>query len=150
MTSVFSLVHGVLLTPPPYPKPEQVVLIAPAKTDGQSYPFACTTAQWLEWQSATNSFQAIAGYEWGFQFVVLPDGSESVQGLFVTPDYFNVIGIKPVLGRPFLQADLASRGGEETTIILGYHLWQRRFNGDPDIIGKVVHLSRRRPMTVVG
>ena len=149
-TSVFSLIHGVLLTPPPYPKPEQVVLIATAKTDGQAYPFACTTAQWIEWQKATNSFGAIAGYEWGFQFLVLPDGSESVQGLFVTPDYFKVIGINPLLGRVFSQADMATRGGNETTIILGCNLWQRRFNGDPDIIGKVVRLSRRRPMTVVG
>lgn len=148
--SVFSLIHGVLLTPPPYPKPEQITLIVPAKADGQAYPFACTTAQWLEWQNATNSFEVIAGYEWGFQFVVLPDGSESVQGLFVTPDYFKVIGVKPLLGRQFSQADMATRGGEETTIILGYSLWQQRFNGDPNILGKVIRLSRRQPMTVVG
>src|SRR5829696_5163363 len=73
--SVFSLIHGVLLTPPPYPKPEQIAFIVPAKTDGQAYPLACVTAQWIEWQKATNSFEAIAGYEWGFQFLVLPEGS---------------------------------------------------------------------------
>jgi putative ABC transport system permease protein len=149
-SAVFCLIHGVLLTPPPYPKPEQIALIAPVRKDGQAYPYACTTAQWIEWQKATNSFAAIAGYEWGFQFLVLPDGSESLQGLFVTPDYFNVMGVKPLLGREFLPADVAARGGQETAIILGYNLWQRRFDGNSNVLGKVVHLSRRQPMTVVG
>src|SRR5207245_231542 len=46
--------------------------------------------------------------------------------------------------------DLASKGGQETAIILGDHLWHGRFNGDPNIIGKTVHLTRRQPLTVVG
>ena len=149
-STVFSLIQGVLLTPPPYPKPERVLLISPARTDGQPYMQGCAAGQWVEWQKATNSFEAVAAYEYGSQFLILPDGSESVRGMFVTPDYFKVIGVKPVLGRGFAQSDLASTGGQETVIVLGDRLWHRRFDGDPNIIGKTVHLTRRQPLTVVG
>jgi len=149
-SAVFSLVQGVLLTPPPYPKPERVILISSARTDGQPYIQGCAAGQWVEWQKATNSFKVVAAYEYGSQFLILPDGSESVRGMFVTPDYFKVIGVKPVLGQEFAQSDLASKGGQETVIILGDHLWHRRFDGDPNIIGKTVHLTRRQPLTVLG
>jgi predicted permease len=149
-SAVFSLIQGVLLTPPPYPKPDQIAFIQPSRLDGKPYAGNCTTSQWLEWRQATNSFQAIAGYEWGFQYLVRDHGSEFVQGLFVTPDYFKVIGVKPLVGREFSNADVAARGGEEKTIILGYDLWRRQFNGDTNILGKVVRLSRYPPLTVIG
>ena len=149
-SAVFCLIQGVLLTPPPYPNPDRVALIQSARLDGEPYIKPCTTSQWIEWQKATNSFQAIAGYEWGFQFLIQEDGSESIQGLKVTPDYFKVIGVRPLLGREFSQADSPTNGGGETTIILGYDLWQRQFHGDPNILGKVIHLSRRGPLTVIG
>src|SRR5438876_7732812 len=82
-SAVFSLVQGVLLTPPPYPKPERVILISSARTDGQLYIQGCAAGQWVEWQKATNSFKVVAAYEYGSQFVILPDGSESVRGMFV-------------------------------------------------------------------
>ncbi|MGO9201874.1 MAG: ADOP family duplicated permease [Limisphaerales bacterium] len=149
-SAVFSLVQGVLLTPPPYPKPEQVVLIEPARKDGQPYARDCATSQWLEWRNTTNCFQCIAAYRWGFQFLLREDGSESVQGLCVTPEYFEVIGVRPLLGRAFSQADMAAQTGTETTIILGYDLWRRRFSGDPRILGQAIHLSRHPPLTVIG
>src|SRR5438132_9910280 len=79
-SAIFSLVQGVLLTPPPYPKPERVILISPARTDGEPMQ-GCAAGQWVEWQKATNSFKAVAAYEYGSQFLILPDGSESVRGM---------------------------------------------------------------------
>ncbi len=149
-SAVFSLVQGVLLTPPPYPKPDQVVLIEPARTDGQPYARDCATSQWLEWRNTTNCFQCIAGYKWGFHFLLREDGSESVQGLWVKPEYFEVIGVKPLLGRAFSQADVAAQTGTETTIVLGYDLWRRRFSGDPRILGQAIHLGRHPALTVIG
>jgi predicted permease len=149
-SSVFSLVQGVLLTPPSYPKPNRIVLIQPERVDVKRYAGGCSTSQWLEWRNATNCFESIAGYEWGFQYLIRNDGSQFVGGLFVTPDYFKVIGVEPILGRAFSEADMAARGGDETTIILGYDLWQREFHDDQNILGKVIHLSRRQPLTVIG
>src|SRR5262245_34995618 len=83
-SSVFSLVQGVLLTPPPYPKPDQIVLIGSARLDRRPFSQGCTGGQWLEWQKATNSLEAITGYEWIFQILNLADSTESIQGLAVT------------------------------------------------------------------
>src|SRR5262249_22300510 len=70
--AVFSLIQGVLLTPPPYPKPTQIALIPAARTDGQPMPNApgWPAAQWQEWQRQSKSFAAIAGYGWTFNFLV--------------------------------------------------------------------------------
>ncbi len=148
-SAVFSLVQGVLLTPPPYPKAEQIVLISPLRKDGQPQVQA-TAAQWAEWQGATNSFAAVAGYGWTFQLLVRPDGSESAQGLRVTPDYFKVIGVRPMLGREFGAADMPALEQKPTVLLLGYDCWKRKFGGDPNIVGKVIHLSRFPPVTVLG
>jgi putative ABC transport system permease protein len=75
--SVFSLIHGVLLTPPPYRKPEQIVLVTQERIDGRPNAPGCTAAQWLEWRKQARSFEAMAGYYVGHQFLVLPDGRRS-------------------------------------------------------------------------
>ena len=70
--------------------------------------------------------------------------------MVVTPDYFRVLGLAPLRGRTFLESEAAG-AGPPTAIILGYELWRRSFNGDPDIIGKHVVISRvPAPMPVVG
>src|SRR5215468_4951714 len=137
-SAVFSLIQGVLLTPPPYQQPERLALITTARTDGQqtSRPQGWSAAQWLEWQKEAKSFEAFAPYIWGFSFLVLEDGSESVEGMMVTKDYFSLTGLKPYLGRTFQDSDAEVSAPE--VIILGYDLWQRRFNGNPNIIGKTI------------
>jgi putative ABC transport system permease protein len=150
-SAVFSLIQGVLLTPPPYRQPQQLVLISSARTDGQQMGHArgWAAAQWMEWQKQAKSFHAIAAYAWTFNFLVRSDGSESMEGMAVTTDYFRVVGLQPVLGRTFLDSETGSPPAP--VIILGYDLWQRTFNGDPHIIGKTVRMSRRdTPPTVVG
>src|SRR6187401_1153556 len=75
--AVFSLIQGVLLTPPPYRQPEQLVLIPSARADGQqsSNPRGWAAIQWTEWQKQATSFDAIAAYAWTFNFLVESDGS---------------------------------------------------------------------------
>src|SRR5713226_9898841 len=91
-SAVFSLIQGVLLTPPPYRQPQQLVLIPSARTDGQQMtrPRGWPAAQWMEWQKEAKSFEAIAAYAWSFNFLVSADGSESFEGMAVTKDYFRV------------------------------------------------------------
>jgi putative ABC transport system permease protein len=155
--AVFNLIQGVLLTPPPYPKPEQIVLLSPVRIDHQPYVRGCYTGQWLDWKKEAKSFDGIAAYFWNFNFLIRQDGSESIEGMHVTKGYFRVLGIKPVLGREFLPSEYPAPGAttfdaqRETAIILGYELWQRRFDGAPNILGKTVNLSRHQaPLTVVG
>src|SRR5262245_547025 len=150
-SAVFSLIQGVLLTPPPYQQPERIALVTAARTDGQqtSGPRGWPAAQWLEWQKEAKSFEAIAAYGWTFNFLVLETGSESLEGLFVTKDYFRVTGLQPALGRAFQDSDTVNNA--PPVVILGHDLWLRRFNGDPNIVGKTVRISRRNtPPTVIG
>ena len=86
---------------------------------------------------------------WTFNFLIRPDGSESMEGMVVTRDYFRVAGLNPLLGRTFTDSETGVPPAP--VIILGYELWQRKFNGDPNIIGKTIRMSRRdTPPTVVG
>ncbi|MCI0748235.1 MAG: ABC transporter permease [Verrucomicrobia subdivision 3 bacterium] len=148
-STVFSLIQGVLLTPPPYREPDRLILITPARIDGQRSTRGWPAAQWQEWQRESKTFEAIAGYGWTFNFLVLLDGSESVEGMAVTPDYFKVAGLRPAVGRAFEVSD--THEGSHRVIILGHDLWQRRFNGDPNVVGQTATISRRsRPLTIVG
>ncbi len=150
-SAVFSLIHGVLLAPPPYDQPQRLVLVQSARADGRPMTSsqAWAAAQWMEWQKQSKSFDSFAGYAWTFNFLVRSDGSESMEGMAVTRDYFRVLGLKPFLGRTFLDSETGVPPAP--VIILGYDLWQRKFNGDPHIIGKTVLMSRRDvPPTVVG
>jgi putative ABC transport system permease protein len=148
--AVFSLVQGVLLTPPPYRDPQSLVLVPSVRVDSRQVERieATPAIQWMDWQQHATSFDSVAAYLWTFNFLVDADGSESLSGMLVTPDYFRVVGVQPMLGRAFARTDAVP---PTTVVILGYEYWQRRFNGDPAILGKTIRMSRRdTPPTVVG
>ncbi|MFZ0591163.1 MAG: ABC transporter permease [Bryobacteraceae bacterium] len=150
-SAVFSLIQGVLLTPPPYRQPERLALISPARANGQqtAHVRGWPAEQWMEWQRKSKSFEGIAAYDWSFNFLVRPEGSESFEGMSVTKDYFAVVGLQPLLGRTFLESETGF--SPKPVIILGYELWQRTYNGDPNMIGKKIRISRwDTPPTVIG
>jgi putative ABC transport system permease protein len=149
--AVFSMIQGVLLTPPPYRDPQQLALIGSARTDGRraERPRGWAVAQWAEWSKDSQSLESVAGYAWTFNFLMSDDGSESIEGMAVSKDYFRVTGLQPLMGRTFLDSETGSPPAP--VIILGYDLWQRKFNGDPHIVGKTIRMSRRdTPPTVIG
>ena len=141
-SAVFSLIQGVLLTPPPYQKPKQLMLIQSVRTDGQKMdsPRGGAAQQWMEWNQKVGSFQGIAGYGWTFNFLIRDDGSQSMQGMEVSKDYFRLMGLKTALGHGFDDSDFGQ--GHVKSIVLGYEFWQRAFGGDREIIGKTVRISR--------
>lgn len=150
-SAVFSLIQSVLLTPPPYRQPHQLMLIPPLRTDGQKQESqrGWPAQQWMEWQKEAKSFEGIAAYGWTFNFLIRNEGSQSIEGMEVTKDYLRVMGIQTVLGRSFAESDIGK--GPVRVILLGYEFWQRTFNGDPQIIGKTVRISRWEvPPIVIG
>jgi putative ABC transport system permease protein len=150
-SAVFSLIEGVLLSPPPYREPNRLVLVDSARTDNRTMesPQGWAPLQWMSWQKEAKSVESVAAYGWTFNFLVLDEGSESLQGMRVTKDYFQVLGLQPILGRAFSESE--GRPGSAPVIIIGYELWQRKFNGDPNIIGKPMRMSRvQTPPTIIG
>ncbi len=149
-SAVFAVVQGVLLTPLPYENPGRLALVQRARTDAEpGPPQRWSAAQWTEWQRDSKTFESVAGYLWSFNFIVSDEGSESLEGMFVSKDFFKVLGLKPLLGRTFQDSEMAFPPGD--VIVLGYDLWQRKFKGDPNIVGTQVRISRRQtPPTVIG
>ena len=148
--AVFSLIQGVLLTPPPYQQPGRLVLISAAKRDGKPNPSGTWPAQqWTEWRTHVKSLKAVAGHSWRFNFLVRNEGSESMEGMAVSGDYFKTLGLKAFLGRTFSEAETAYPTAP--VVLIGYDLWQRAFNGDPKIVGKPLRMSRSKtPPTIIG
>jgi putative ABC transport system permease protein len=106
-SAVLSLIQGVLLTPPPYRQPQELMLVTTARADGQKMDSrrGWPAQQWMEWQGQAKSFQGIAAYDWTFNFLIRNDGSQSMQGMYVTKDYLPLMGLKAVAGRGFEPVD---------------------------------------------
>jgi hypothetical protein len=141
-TAIFTLIQGVLLSSSPYAKPDQLVLMPAMRADGRAaQERAWPSLQWMDWQKQAKSFQTIAGYSWSFGFLVRNDGSLSIEGMNVSPNYFDVMGLKPILGRAFLPSERTQASNQ--VAVIGYDLWQDAFHGDPKVIGTTMRMSRR-------
>jgi putative ABC transport system permease protein len=148
--AMLGLIQGVLLSPPPYASPDRLVLVSQTRIDGQPYNQRPTIGLWTTWRQSSQTLESLALFRWTFNFLVLPDGSESLGGMVVSQDYFKVLGLEPQLGRTFVDSEAGRPKSPPSAIILGHELWKRRFNSNPNIIGTPVRLSRLPPLTVVG
>ncbi|NPC84544.1 ABC transporter permease, partial [Pyxidicoccus fallax] len=146
-TAIFSVVHGVLLRPLPYPEPEQLVQVLREAPDGKSSSHAIAHYAWLATQApALSHVTAHEPIPSGFNLV--GDGlPERLSGMRVTGSFFETFGVRPQLGRGFLpEEDVA---GAARVVVISHGLWQRRFGGAPDVIGQSLTLNDT-PHTVVG
>jgi predicted permease len=149
--AMFGLIQGVLLSPPPYAAPDRLVLVSPRRVDGRPYTQGTWFAHWLQWRAESRTLEPPALYRWTFNFLILPDGSQSLGGMVVTRNFFSTLGVRPLHGREFTEAEASRPKVPATGIILGYELWQRQFKGDPAVVGTAIRISRQpAPLTVVG
>lgn len=150
-SGVFSLIHGVLLSPPPYRDPGQLVLIQAVRPNGRAFeaPRNWPAAQWMDWRQNAKSLDGVAAYAWSFNYLVRPDGSQSIEGMYVTKEYFRVMGLAPLAGRLFVDSEIT--GGASSAILLGYEFAQRTFGDPAAALGKELRISRSdAPYRVVG
>jgi len=146
-TAIFSVVHGVLLRPLPYPEPEQLVQVFRQDEDGRATSQAIAQYVWLSTEGSPFS-QVAASELLPTGFNILGDGlPERLSGMRVTGNFFETLGVRPVLGRGFLpEEDVV---GGPRVVVLSHGLWKRRFAGAPDVIGRSFTLNDQ-PYTVVG
>ena len=146
-TAIFSVVNAVLLRPLPLKEPDRLMVFwhsAPAK--GLRH-LDLNDALFAYYRERTNTFESLAAYEGG-EFALTGNGDpEVVPGAIITFNYFKVLGREPLLGRSFSAQE--DTPGNNNVAILSYSLWQRRFGGNPNIVGQSINLDSN-PTTVVG
>ena len=148
-TAIFSVVYSALLRPLPYREPGKLFHLGESRvqadnsTDGAqvSYP------DYLDWKRTAKSVQSFAAYS-GDAFTLAGNGEpKNIFAAQVTPSFFATLGVKPALGRDFLEDEMQSDGPH--VAILTNAFWHTEFGGNADIIGRVIHLDGK-PATIVG
>src|SRR5487761_1608350 len=144
-TALFSVVNGVLLNPLPYPQPNRLVALYSSVANFQqssiSYP------NFLDWQRDNRSFASLAAYR-SDNFNLTGAGvPERVRVEMVSANFFEALGVQPVLGRAFTAQD--DHGGAAPVALLSEGFWKRKFGGEGQIVGQAINLNGTS-YTVIG
>jgi len=146
-SAIFSIVHALLIAPLPYREADRLIFVWSDMTDA-GYPRApLSGAELGDLRSRSTTVAAFGGI-WANTVALTGDPEpEQLRIGIVTDNFFDVLGAAPALGRAFTAADAVP--GAHPSILLGWPLFQRRFGGDPSIVGRQI-LVNDRPTTVVG
>src|SRR5262249_173113 len=152
-TAMFSVIHAVLLRPLPFADSDRLISIwNDYGSGGQSLP-AVSPPDFRDYQQRCRLFEQIAGATGGGGAAVdfgTTEGDERPQQVtvgFVSDNLFPPFGVQPILGREFRRQEPVLNG--PAVVILSYGFWQRRFGGDPYIVGKSIRYNRQN-VTIVG
>jgi hypothetical protein len=137
-TAIFSAVEAVLLRALPYSKPDRLVIVW---EDMSFIGFANNTpapANYLDWQARNHVFTDMAATRFVTASLTGDGQPEQLSGKKVTPNFFDVLGVQPVVGRPLTAEEDKA---QTPVVVLGYNLWRRRFGGDESLIGRSILLN---------
>jgi predicted permease len=146
-TATFSVINGVLLKPLPYENGERLVLIQQSATQASQQNIGVSIKELFDYRVQLSSFEELVEFH-QMSFDLLRRGEpDRVATGVVSPNFFDVLGIDPILGRTFISTD--DDHGAEAVLVLGHAYWKTKFGADPKIIGQVFEMNDR-PHTVVG
>jgi predicted permease len=149
-TAIFSVVEGVLIKPLPYPEAESLVGVwqtAPGLKFAQTDAIPCSPTMYFTYRRESRTFQEFGLYQsFGATVTGLAE-PDVVPAELVTYGTLQAFGVQPEIGRWFSQAD--DTPGTPETVILTYRYWQRRFGGDPAVVGRTLTVNMR-PLRVIG
>ncbi len=144
-TAIFSVVNAVLLRPLPYPEPDRLVLFETANPAG-SYPWGSPT-KFENWRRQTTVAHDVAAFATGLENYTGAATPEQFRAERVSADFFRLFGARTLHGRTFTPEEDLPKSGH--FVVLSKSLWERRFDHDPNIVGKTISLSGE-PHVVVG
>jgi len=148
-SSIFSLLRAVLFEALPYKDPETLVLVRGLMTREAPEDWPISWLDIHDLRAEQKVFSGLAAIGDDMTYNLGSTGEpEHVAGEMVTADYFDLLGLRPAVGRTFLAAE-DRPPGEARVMILGHDLWKRRFGGDRGIVGRAVQLNEE-PYTVIG
>jgi len=146
-SAIFSVVSGVLLRPLPYPAPERLAMVwmdnarIALREDWHSFP------DYLDYKQQSRTFEDMAVFNTTARTLTGDENPERVFGAHSSANLFDVLGVRPERGRVYSAAE--DTAGANTVVILSHGLWQRRFGGRDDAIGKTLSMNGR-PMQIIG
>jgi putative ABC transport system permease protein len=154
-TAVFSVVNGVLINPMPYPEPESLVDVLTQAPGAPNAPGASggitnmpeSASMYVTYAENNQSFESLGVFQPSPLNVAIADSSEQIRGVAISRGVLESLRVPPMLGRAFTDVDYHAGGPD--AVILGWGYWQRRFGGDPSIVGRTL-TSDRRSLKVVG
>ena len=146
-TAIFSVVNAVLLRTFPYSNPEQIVLVWEKRQGGRTDQNVINPGNFVDWKQQNQVFSDMAMF-FDRSFNLTNEGEpEEVPGQFAATNLFSVLGTNAALGRTFIAED--ERQGQPRVAVISYGLWQRRFGGDSNIVGRKITLNEQ-PAIIVG
>jgi predicted permease len=146
-TAIFTIVNAVLLRPPAaVTDPDRLVGVYTSDFSGPPYG-SSSYPDLEEFQKQTDVFTGVMGFSPRPAAVGSDDDLQRITAEIVSPNYFQVLGVRPAAGRA-VGAEQAAPGGEPV-VVISHALWQRRFGGDPAIVGRSIRVNAR-PFTVIG
>ncbi len=151
-TTVYSVIHAVMLAELPFDHPEELVNLCETRAGWPMVPTSVAPANFVDWQIGSRSFNSMAAFHSSLWSLGEDSGPNLVPVAFVTADCFTVLRVRPALGRAFLRDDYTPLHSHATSLmyprvaIISYAFWQRQFDSNPAAIGLTMRL--RSPMTV--
>ena len=149
-TAIFSVVNSILLRPLPFQDPEHLVQVwhvPPPKSFPGLTRFSVSPANYLDWEKQNHVFESMAIYNFPSYNLTGIGDPESVTGVRVSPEFFSLLKIQPILGRVFLPEE--NQSGRGHVAVLSQSFWQTHFASDPNILGRTISLNSQS-YTVVG
>jgi predicted permease len=143
-TAIFSVVNAIVFRPLPYANPDRLVgvWVKDVQKPGSQYPTSFPTFR--DWQTQSHNLNGIASYAFNRFHVTGNEGVDETRGVFVSTNFFDVMGVAPGIGRA-----LQTNDERERVVVISDELWRRRFNGDQNVLGKTITLNAEN-FTVIG
>jgi len=146
-TAFFSVANFVVLRPLPVRDPGQLVVLA-THQKATSEILDVSYPDFLDYRKQSSAFSDMLAYKLGFDGFATDNHADHIISSYVTGNYFSMLGIQPALGR-LIEPSEGWTPGADPVVVLGYAYWQRRFGGDPGVVGKKALLNGK-PVTIVG
>jgi putative ABC transport system permease protein len=147
-TAIFSVVNAVMLRQLPFTNADRLVRLNESNPERGWPTFSASHPNFLDWRAGNQTFDAMAATSGASFNLKAGQDVEVVRGAVITADFLPVLGVSPVLGRNFLPEE-DRPGGNTRVVLVTYGFWQRRFGGDPGMVGKTLTINDN-PFTVVG
>ncbi|MGH9864230.1 MAG: ABC transporter permease, partial [Candidatus Acidiferrales bacterium] len=146
-TAIFSVVDAVVFRPLPFPNQKQLVIVWETDANRRLTRGTAPPADFFDWRAQNQVFQHISAFQSWFYNLTGAGEPEQLWGAHVSADFFDLFGVKPVLGRTFRPDE--EQLGHDRVVILTHGIWTQHFASDPGVIGRSVTIDDK-PYTVIG